>query len=70
MRGTPPAFIFSKGLHGVVNAGLTPDDPRFAGRSIAQPNAASVTGPLLINDVIYAGRYRSYYPTVRLITPI
>ncbi|WP_339771072.1 type II toxin-antitoxin system VapC family toxin [uncultured Pseudosulfitobacter sp.] len=33
---------------------LATDDPRFADWSIAQLEAASLTGPLLINDVIYA----------------
>jgi hypothetical protein len=66
----PRALVLWKGLHGVVNAGLTPDGPRFAGWSIARRKAGSVTGPLLINDVIFVGRYRRYYPTVRLITPI
>lgn len=33
---------------------LITDDPKFAEWSIAQLEAASLTGPLLINDVIYA----------------
>lgn len=33
---------------------LVTDDPKFADWSIAQLEAASLAGPLLINDVIYA----------------
>lgn len=33
---------------------LVTDDPQFADWSIAQLEAASLVGPLLINDVIYA----------------
>ena len=33
---------------------LATDDPQFADWSIAQLEAASLNGPLLINDVIYA----------------
>jgi len=33
---------------------LVTDDPRFADWSIAQLEAASLIGPLLINDVVYA----------------
>lgn len=33
---------------------LVTNDPKFAEWSIAQLEAASLTGPLLINDVIYA----------------
>ena len=33
---------------------LTTDDPTFADWSLAQLEAASLRGPLLINDVIYA----------------
>ncbi len=33
---------------------LVTDDPNFADWSIAQLEAASLSGPLLINDVIYA----------------
>lgn len=33
---------------------LVTDDPSFADWSIAQLEAAALTGPLLINDVIYA----------------
>lgn len=33
---------------------LVTDDPRFSDWSISQLEAASLTGPLLINDVVYA----------------
>ena len=33
---------------------LVTDDPRWAGWSVAQLEAASLRGPLLINDVVYA----------------
>lgn len=33
---------------------LVTDDPNWAGWSIAQLDAASLNGPLLINDVVYA----------------
>lgn len=33
---------------------LVTDDPKFAGWSISQLEAASLVGPLFINDVIYA----------------
>ncbi|RVC24488.1 DNA-binding protein, partial [Mesorhizobium sp. M7A.F.Ca.CA.004.04.2.1] len=33
---------------------LVTDDPNWAGWSIAQLEAASLDGPLLINDAVYA----------------
>lgn len=37
-----------------VLLGLVTDDPNWADWSIAQLEAASLSGPLLINDVVYA----------------